>query len=139
MPDTETSLRGKRIFVPSWKAPVPIVERIDKEMGEALAAYFQRSGYPPDRAVNRAMATVQWTLESAYKRAIGASIRRYAVVYARLYPHLWREDGTLAGFDPAEMVWASMPHEKSPGRLGKKLARQTMRTFAEKEAHAASN
>lgn len=131
MPELKAVLGGKPVVVPGgWFAEVPIVERIERESHEALAAYFQANGMLPMKADDRALWTVQKTLETAYKKHHGDAVRRYAKIYARRYPHLWdRETGLLAGFDAARIATCCQPWEQVTQRR-KAIVRLRMEEMA---------
>jgi hypothetical protein len=136
MPEVVGQLRGSPVKVPEgWRVPVPTILGIDREFREWLVEDFQSLGLTPAQAEARAAATVQLTLESAYKKHYGDAIRRYARLFAERYPHLWnRETGLLEGFDAEVLAVACQPHEQVTQRR-KSYVRGVMRRMAEEIAY----
>lgn len=121
-----------------WNAHVPVVQP-DAETMQRLSAYWQADGHPPRIAQRMALETIRKRYIQCHVKQLRESLRRYARRYAERFPHLIRDDGTLAGFDPAKMQTAYVPGENT-GRSGKAFVDEffaEMREEGENEQRAA--
>jgi hypothetical protein len=114
----DTIMRRGRVVIPSgWRVPVFEVQPEDAAFSALVPAYMQQ-GMTERRAVKKVLDVVQRDYMFGYLHGLRMSVGGQALRYAKLYPELVNEDGTLVGFDPQKVASYYLPYAKPTGQAG---------------------